>query len=139
MNLCSWTHPGGGVRIINVYCRDGNLTYTHLSSIENFGKRTFCIGDFNAKHREFLTHNQSRESNKNGETLYSYIRGNNAFEQESKLHCHNVNSPNVYTRALEDKWVQLDLVFSHPEVIDTVDKFIYEDSLLSDHKAVAVY
>ena len=131
--------PGGGVRIINVYCRDGKLTYTQLSSMESFGKRTFCIGDFNAKHRQFLTHNQSRESNKNGDTLYRYLKGDNAFEQESKLHCHNVNSPNVYTRAMEDKWVQLDLIFSHPEVIEEVDKFVYEDSLLSDHKAVAVY
>ena len=131
--------PGGSIRIINVYCRDGNLTYTHLSSMENFGTRTFCIGDFNAKHRQFLTHNQSRESNKNGETLYGYMRGDNAFEQESKLLCHNINSPNVYTRAMEDKWVQLDLIFSLPEVIGEVDKFVYEDSLMSDHKAVAVY
>ena len=40
---------------------------------------------------------------------------------------------------MEEKWVQLDLIFSHPDIIDKVDKFIYEDSLLSDHKAVAVY
>ena len=45
----------------------------------------------------------------------------------------------MYTRALDERWVQLDLVFSHPDIIDTVDKFVYEDSLLSDHKAVAVY
>ena len=86
-----------------------------------------------------MWHNQSREANKNGETLWEYLQGSNTLEQESKQHCHNINSPNVYTRALEDKWVQLDLIFSHPEMIETVDKFVYEDSLLSDHKAVAVY
>ena len=58
--------PEGGVRVVNVYCRDGNLTYRQL-------------------------------------------------------------------------WVQLDLIFLHLEVIDVVDKFVYEDSLLSGHKAVAVY
>lgn len=130
---------GGDIRVLNMYCRDGRLMYMHLSSLENFGKRTFCIGDFNTKHREFLTHNQARDSNKNGETLYNYLGGDNAFEQESKLHCHNVNSPDVYTRAMEDKWVQLDLIFSHPEIIESVDRFVYEGSLLSDHKAVAVY
>ena len=35
--------------------------------------------------------------------------------------------------------MQLDLIFSHPGLIDTVERFVYEDSLLSDHKAVAVY
>ena len=131
--------PAGKYRVINVYCRDGLLTYTQLSIMENFGSRTFCIGDFNAKHRDFLTHTQVKDSNRNGDTLYGYLFGDNAFEQESKLYCHNVNSPNVYSRAIDGKWVQLDLIFSHPNIIDTVDKFIYDDSLLSDHKAVAIY
>jgi len=131
--------PNGKYRVVNIYCRDGQLTYTQLSMLENFGNRTFCIGDFNAKHREFLTHTQAVDSNSNGDTLFGYLYGDNAFEQESKLHCHNINSPNVYTRALDDRWVQLDLIFSHPDIIDSVDRFVYEDSLLSDHKAVAVY
>jgi exonuclease III len=130
---------GEKIRIVNVYCRDSQLTYTHLSILENFGKKAFILGDFNAKHRQFLTHSQKTDYNKNGETLYRYLQGDNAFEQASRLHCHNVNSPYVYTRAIEEKWVQLDLIFSHPDLIDKVDRFIYNDSLMSDHKAVSVY
>ena len=40
---------------------------------------------------------------------------------------------------LDDRWVQLDLIFSHLDIIDKVDKFVYEDSLLLHHKAVAIY
>ena len=130
---------GEKIRIVNVYCRDSQLTYTHLSILENFGRKAFILGDFNAKHRQFLTHSQKTDYNKNGETLYRYLQGDNAFEQESRLHCHNVNSPYVYTRAIDEKWVQLDLIFSHPDLIDKVDRFIYNDSLMSDHKAVSVY
>jgi hypothetical protein len=129
----------GKIRIVNIYCRDACLKYSHLSTLENFGSKTFFVGDFNAKHRQFLPHTQTTDYNKNGEVLYKYLQGDHCFEQESKLHCHNVHSPNVYTRAVEDKWVQLDLIFSHPDLIDKVDKFVYNDELMSDHKGVSVY
>ena len=66
------------------------------------------------------------------------MNGDDVVEEEAELDCHNVDSPTGYTRAMEDKWVQLDLIFTQPGIIEAVDKFVYEDSLLSDHKAVAV-
>mgnify|MGYP006863759381 CR=1 FL=1 len=84
----------GKYRIVNIYYRDGKLTYTQLSTLENFGSRTFCMGDLMP--REFQTYTQAKNSNRNGDTFLWYLYWDDAAEQESNLHFHNIN---VHTKA----------------------------------------